>query len=394
MADKHQLYDDRIYWKMAVSLINEGFEIHYILIGDKSESGITNEGIQYRIFKVKTYSKSRYLNFVLKILNPRNNYKKLFRHARELKADVYHFHDLWINKIGAKLKNLNHKPVVFYDAREPYAADIISFSQAKGLLKIVDQYFAYFVDKWEKYKSKSYDLVISNEIIVRDNFRRKIGDDKAEVIYNYNDFHDKFEVKETSIKKYDFIYSGGITESRGALNIIKAIKIVQEIHPEIKVVFIGRYSPEKLKLELAELIDEFKLHSNVILFPFIDYQSVFKFYNESKIGLIPWLPYEALKMKLPIKIFEYMAFGLPIIGSNFGQIKNYIEDENSGILVDPLKPDQISKAMIELLSNDKLYAKLSLNGREATLNKFNWDIEFKRLLGFYLKFLTERAIHE
>mgnify|MGYP001115289856 FL=1 len=38
IADKHGLYDDRIYWKMAMSLQKKGFEIYYLLLIIKSEN--------------------------------------------------------------------------------------------------------------------------------------------------------------------------------------------------------------------------------------------------------------------------------------------------------------------------------------------------------------------
>ena len=135
IADKHNLYDDRIYWKMAVPLKKRGFDIYYLLIDNETEKGITKEGIKYEILKLKTFSKNRYLNFILKNLNPFNNYKKIFKKAKLINADIYHFHDLWINKIGKKLKRLEQKPVVIYDAREPYAEDYISYIKAKGVLK-------------------------------------------------------------------------------------------------------------------------------------------------------------------------------------------------------------------------------------------------------------------
>jgi hypothetical protein len=173
LADKHDLFDDRIYWKMAVPLKKMGYEIHYLLIRDKDKTGITKEGIHFEVLKVKTFSKNKYLNFILKNLEINNNYKKLFNKAKNLNADIYHFHDLWINKIGVKLKNLKQNPVVFYDAREPYAEDYLSYTKATGWLKKGVELFAKFVDQWEKKKAKHYDLVISNEEIVCNNFRTK-----------------------------------------------------------------------------------------------------------------------------------------------------------------------------------------------------------------------------
>jgi len=390
IADKHSLYDDRIYWKMAVPLKKRGFDIYYLLIDHETKKGITKEGVNYETLRLKIFSKNRYLNFILKNLNPFNNYKKIYKKSKEINADIYHFHDLWINRIGKKLKNLQQKPVVIYDAREPYAEDYISLIKSNKVMNIVIRKFAYLIDHWEKNKAKNYDLVIANENIVRDNFRRKLGKEKAETIFNFTDIYESFQKLSITEKKYDFIYCGGITEFRGAMMILEALKIAKKTIPDISMVLLGKYAPDNLKVKLNNFINNNDLRSNVQLLPFVKYEEVIKFYNDSKVGLITWLPKKALTIKMPIKIFEYMAFGLPIIGSNFGHIKEYIEEDNCGIIVNPLDAIEISNAMIELLTNRKKYDLYSKNGREATLKKYKWDFEFDRLIGYYTKLLNER----
>jgi glycosyltransferase involved in cell wall biosynthesis len=85
-----------------------------------------------------------------------------------------------------------------------------------------------------------------------------------------------------------------------------------------------------------------------------------------------------------------MAFGLPIIGSDFGHIKKYIERDNCGLVVDPSSSDKIALAMIELLTDQKKYQMFSNNGRKATLKKYKWEKEFKKLLQYYSNALDER----
>ena len=232
--------------------------------------------------------------------------------------------------------------------------------------------------------------MITNEEIVRDRFRNSLGKEKAEVIYNYTNIYKNFNNTPSAPKEYDFIYCGGITESRGAMKILEAIKIAKKTIPKIRMIFVGTYTPNDLKLRLQKFIDNNDLQKNVQLFPFIKYTEISDFYNMSKIGLITWLPEKALTIKMPIKIFEYMAFSLPIIGSDFGHIKEYIEKDNCGIVVDPKNPNEIAKTMIMLLNDKEKYNQYGINGRNATLEKYKWDFEFNRLVGFYTKALKGR----
>lgn len=381
LADRHNLYDDRIYWKMAVPLVKEGFSVHYVLIGNESRTGQTKEGVHFRMFKLNTFSKNRILNYALKRLNPNSNYKKMFKEAKQIEADIYHFHDLWINRIGVKLKQLPHKPVVFYDAREPYAEDYTSY--VKTSFPFLLQTFANGVDKWEKNKAKHYDLVIANEATVQHNFAKVIGEDKSIVLYNYWNFTEKIKSSAFTDKKYDFIYTGAITALRGCTEILKAVSLVKIKYPSVRVLLIGNFYPNSYKQELESFIKENDLQDQVELKDAVPYDEIASFYNASKIGLVLLQRVKTFEISMPIKIFEYMAFGLPVIGSDFGHMKNYIEKDHCGIAVQPDNTIAIADAMIHLLKDHEQCKVYGENGRKATREKYNWDLEFKKLLDHY-----------
>ncbi len=397
LADRHDLHDDRIYWKMAVPLSGQGAEVHYLLLGGRDESGTTPEGIHYRMRKVKTFSGNPYVNFILKRLNPQNNYRKLLQDAAMLKADVYHLHDLWINRIGPRLKALPHRPVVFYDAREPYAEDYRSFF-GSGLLKgLLVGPFASWVDRWEKRQAAHYDLVIANEPLVAREFARVLGEERSAVLFNYVDLSvfDRAEPEKTGdrddLGRYDLIYCGMLTRQRGAWMLLESVRMAREKLPNIRVLLLGRIDPPGLRTQMEEYITRHQMGDQIEIREQVPYELVAGFYRKSRVGLILWQPEPNLKIKMPIKLFEYIAFGLPVIGSDFGHIGEFIEREGCGIRVDPERPAEIAAAMEVLLDPDGPYEEMSRKGREATRREYCWDREFERLLGFYEKALAERS---
>ena len=387
LADRHDLYDDRIYWKMAVPLLKRGYEVYYLLIGDRDETGTTQEGIIYRMFKIKTFSQNRFLNFVLKRLNPWNNYKLMHREATTIEANIYHFHDLWINRIGPKLKRLAHKPVVFYDAREPYAEDYLSYVKTRFSLALY--LFAYWLDNWEKKKARHYDLVIANELNVQQNFAKALGENRSVVLYNYTDRQLEKRITPLHKKEYDLIYCGAISELRGALDILKAVKLIQKELPQIKVLFLGNYFPSALQDDMLKYLKENGLVDAVVLKNAVPYKEVARYYRASKIGLVVLHKVKTFEISMPIKLFEYMAFGLPVIGSDFGHIKDYIRKDNCGITVAPNDHTAIAKAAIRMLKDPDLYEQYSTNGRRASQEKYRWEIEFEKLVVYYNKALNE-----
>ena len=387
LADKHGLYDDRIYWKMSLSLLKKGFEIYYILISDKDSEGITKEGVNYSSFKIKKFSSNRYINYIIKYSRSKTNYDKLFEKAKEIEADIYHFHDLNINRIGKKLKLLPHKPIVIYDARDPFAQNIKDYIGSESILKPLINLYANYINNWEKKCAKNYDFVISNEENIRDEFRKVLPDNNVDVIYNYTNLYKK---RKEMIKEYDLIYCGGITKFRGAFKIIETIKILKEDFPEIKMLFLGNFFTNEFKTEMNKHIVRHKLISNIILKESVPYNEVANYYNKSRIGLGIFLPIKTHKIILQIKIFEYMAMGLPIIGSNFGHINNYILDNNVGITVNPLNSQEIANAIKKILITPSLYSKFKDNGIKAVKEKYNWKLMEEKLLSIYERLLFKR----
>jgi glycosyltransferase involved in cell wall biosynthesis len=86
---------------------------------------------------------------------------------------------------------------------------------------------------------------------------------------------------------------------------------------------------------------------------------------------------------MPNKMFEYMAAGLPVIASNFPLWKRIVEGSGCGICVDPLKPEEIARAITYLVNHHDLRKEMGENGRKAVLEKFNWEKESKKLIEIY-----------
>lgn len=85
----------------------------------------------------------------------------------------------------------------------------------------------------------------------------------------------------------------------------------------------------------------------------------------------------------PLKMFDYMASGIPVIGSDVGQIRSVIRENQNGLLTDNSIDDIIEK-IIFLKNNRNLASRMGAKGREAVINKYNWDSvvsAIERILG-------------
>ncbi len=86
---------------------------------------------------------------------------------------------------------------------------------------------------------------------------------------------------------------------------------------------------------------------------------------------------------LPVKMFEYMGAGIPVIASNFPLWKEIVEDNDCGICVDPLDPVQIADAISYIQENPEKAEQMGLRGSRMVREKYNWEIEKKKLVSIY-----------
>ena len=389
ISSMHGLFDDRIYWKEALSLKKYGYDVCHLGIGETDKEFISEHGI--RIIRVgkRKYFDNPYIDKLYRILTFRKNiYKKILKIALALKADIYHFHDLQINKIGKELKNFPNRPSVIYDVHEDYNDMLVHNIKKNNIFKIPVKIYASYIRRWELSCSKNYDYIITVLPYINDKFIPVLGTDNVEILYNYTNFNPDKDKDLKPEKIYDVLYCGLINEVRGIYQIIESAKILKSKKHDIKILVIGVIPTTKLRREIQLKIKEYDLHSNLIIKDSVPHKHIEEYYQKSKIGLGIFMPIKVFYNSIQAKIFEYMAYGLPLVCSNFGYINKFVKESNSGIPVNPESPEEISNAILKLLNDQNLYRKYGLNGYNAVKVKYNWKTEENKLIKIYSKLLS------
>jgi glycosyltransferase involved in cell wall biosynthesis len=384
----HHLYDDRIYWKEALSLINNGYQVICINTGPEYQKGITRHGIDYITVQQKKIFHNIFLDKLFKIISGYNIYRDILNRSRAMEADIYHMHDLCLNKIGRKLKNFRHKPKVIYDVHEPFPENIEDYYSGKNIcIKLLKKLYARYIYYWELKCAKYYDLVITTEENVNQKFIQKLGKDKVDIIYNYTDLKPDFPTLPDGNRIYDVIYCGGITTLRGAMQLLKVARITASSIPDIKFLLVGTILETGLMKGMEKFIIENKLEKNIIVKETVPYEEIKNYYSKSKIGIALFMPVKTHHIILPIKTFEYMSFGLPIVCSNFGHLAKYVTENDVGEVVNPENIQEIANAILKILNNRELYVRYSENGIKAVKEKYNWKIMENKLVNIYHQLL-------
>jgi glycosyltransferase involved in cell wall biosynthesis len=105
-------------------------------------------------------------------------------------------------------------------------------------------------------------------------------------------------------------------------------------------------------------------------------------------GLVTLHPVINYLDALPVKMFEYMAAGIPVIASDFPLWREIVLGNQCGLCVDPMDPTAIAKAIDFLVIHPAEARQMGENGRRAVLERYNWSVEQAKLLTYYKNLRT------
>ena len=82
----------------------------------------------------------------------------------------------------------------------------------------------------------------------------------------------------------------------------------------------------------------------------------------------------------PLKVYEYMASGLPVVASRIGQLSEVIQHESTGLLCPPGKAVGFAEALERVQRDPALSERLGRAARATVLRRHTWDAAVKRIL--------------
>lgn len=366
MTSVHRSDDVRIYHKEARALKEHGYDVTMLVSNVKDQvltkSEWTDEhGIKFIKLELPQSRRERVMKAA----------KLFYKKAIELNCDYYHFHDPELIKAGLRLTKLNNAKVI-YDSHEDVPRQILT---KPYLNPFIAKLSSWFFERYENRSVKKLHAVVAAEPVIYDRFI-KLNPNTA-MVCNYprlEEFSDIDKDADFDSRESAVCYIGGITKIRGVFEMISAVE-----GTSCKLVLAGEYETNELK---ASAEGE-KGYSNVDYRGYLDRAGVRAVLSSVVAGLVTLHPVPKYVTALPVKMFEYMIAGVPVIASNFPYWKEIIDDAGCGVCVDPKNPAEI-RAAIEYLCENKAFAKqLGMNGRKKVIEKYNWDIEKIKLFSLY-----------
>lgn len=362
VSTAHSEKDPRIVLKECQSLKKAGYDVSFIVTSDKEKE---INGV--RIIPLSA-GKGRINRLI-------NKQREALKKAIEEDADIYHFHDPELIRLGKKLKKMGKK--VIYDVHEDMPKQIIAKSYLGPLFirKIISKLF----DVYEKGSSKKFDAIVTSIDGIKVKFNKYNNNVIVAKNYAIRDIIDSaVAIERKDDNKLIILYIGSITAIRGIKEMIQG---TVPFNGEVELWLMGPWETESLK-KSCEQLEGYKYTKYLGMFrP----EEIYKYVKAADVGMSVLHPTPNYKEAIPTKVFEYMACEMPVILSDFPFWKELFGD--IGKYVDPLNNEDIIKAIRFYLENRSVIKEKGLENRKKFVDNFCWDSEEKKLLSLYSKLI-------
>jgi glycosyltransferase involved in cell wall biosynthesis len=173
------------------------------------------------------------------------------------------------------------------------------------------------------------------------------------------------------------LYVGALTTGRGLELSIMALNHIEDVRLRL----VGPARPAYLN-ELVALADREGVSDRVEFAGAVSSRELVETISEASVGLALIQPIcLSYRMSLPNKVFEYVAAGLPVLGSDLPAIGSLVTEHRIGLLAEPGEAEDVAAKLGEMLDPDRNSA-FREAVREAA-RELNWDREAVRLADQY-----------
>jgi glycosyltransferase involved in cell wall biosynthesis len=367
----HSANDHRIYYKEARSLAKR---YSVIILAPLYHEGAVTDVRHVRI----PFIKNRFIRFIVN-----------FRHLnaiRKLKPAVLHIHDPELLPLGLICRYF-FKAKLVYDVHENQHLDIL---QKEWLPSALRKTILWFYQKIEAFVLKRSAGIVLAEDSYNDIYASYAN---IEIVRNYPNLEadrSATEMKAVLPERIHMGYVGSVQRIRGILEMLKVVAVIKHTFKKNVILdIVGAFETEQLELDAHQLSRELGIVNDVHFQGGVSHTKALELLRDIDIGLVLYHPLPTHERILPVKLYEYMIKGKPIVASNIDLWRTVIGKHNCGIFIDPFDEDSTARAIISLYEKPDNIRKMGENGYDAIVNEYNWNSQEVNLFTLYSRVLGE-----
>ncbi|MHA7139597.1 glycosyltransferase [Rossellomorea arthrocnemi] len=196
---------------------------------------------------------------------------------------------------------------------------------------------------------------------------------------------DKLKKDSTIQREETILFVGRLVENKGCDYLIRAMKVINDKNPHVKLLVAGD-GPERENLEtLAK-----NLNVNSTFLGAIPHKEVVERMNNAKVFSVPSVEVESGASEGFGMVFaEAQAMGLPVVSFDTGGIPEAVSHNETGFIVPQRDFHQLANYILRLFDDPSLWEKFSQSATERVLRHFDLKKQNKMLETIYENTLSK-----
>jgi glycosyltransferase involved in cell wall biosynthesis len=198
-----------------------------------------------------------------------------------------------------------------------------------------------------------------------------------------NPVSDLFFEQEKREQEGLILYPASISPLKNQYALIEALYLLKKENVSFHCILPGSLGNGEYVQKLQKLIRTCNLEKEISIPGPAPLDQMLSLYSRASI-----LAVTSLQETAPMIISEAMATGTPVLASHISGIPSMVSEGNSGLLINPLDPVEISDKIRMVLDDDSLRKKFGTESRRIAVSRWKSDIITNKLLDLYMQQAT------
>ncbi len=175
-------------------------------------------------------------------------------------------------------------------------------------------------------------------------------------------------------RPFTVLYHGHVSRQRRIENAVKAISLLKDIDIRLNVLGDGDAFGY-----LKDLVKDLGIEKQVAMEKTVDYEEVPSRINQCDVGILPFNDWHGWNVSSPIKLFEYLACGKPVVVTEIPAHRNVLKDAGCAFWAKESSPEHVAAAIRNAYEKRRDFDRLSKEARELVLREYTWRRQAKKL---------------
>ena len=366
----HPSFDTRILHKEARSLAEAGFDVSHVAPAQPGEVDRMENGVRVHVYP--RWRGGRLTRFI-----------QLYRIAAREDADCYHCNEVESWLVGMAFKLFHPRRRIVFDVHEHYPSRFYEPHFPRWIGPIGEP----MIRRLFRWLGPRTDHLVFAKRSVAPDFPPDPA--RQSFIFNYAPLRFRgrrredvpAEVRRPFEGRPTAVHIGDLSRARGWPQLVEALALMK--NRDMRALCLGGVAEGE-----AALMEEARrlgVADRVEIRPRVPYDQVFDYLLCAQVGLMLYQPGILNHVyAFPMKLYDYMLAGIPVIGPEFAvEVAPVIDEERCGWVIDTSSASQLAEALDRVCEQPGSAREAGDRGREAALRRYNWDAEGEKLVTIY-----------